>query len=95
MRYSTAGLTLAACLASLGTSAQVPEDGLTSRELGIRLEAPRSRSALIERGEAVYQYWCNACHGPEMLKPGVSLSTRKQVTSFVPLLPDEANTRAK
>lgn len=72
MKYSTIGLALAALLVSLQGSAQVPEDGLTSRELGIRLEAPISRSELIERGEAVYQYWCNTCHGPEMLKPGTS-----------------------
>ena len=59
-------------LGALNGSAQVPEDGMTSRELGIRLEAPRSRAALVERGEDVYQYWCNTCHGPEMLKPGTA-----------------------
>ncbi|WP_428102130.1 c-type cytochrome [Candidatus Rariloculus sp.] len=63
---------MAALLVSLHSGAQVPEDGLTSRELGISLEAPSSRSALVERGEAVYQYWCNSCHGPEMLKPGTA-----------------------
>ncbi|MDD9996599.1 MAG: cytochrome c, partial [Rhodospirillaceae bacterium] len=62
----------AALLASLQSSAQVPEDGLTSRELGVRLEVPMSRTELLERGEAVYEYWCNTCHGPEMLKPGTA-----------------------
>lgn len=64
-------------LVALNSSAQVPEDGMTSRELGIRLEAPRSRSALIERGEDVYQYWCNTCHGPEVIKPGTAALTIK------------------
>ena len=62
----------AALLVSLQGSAQVPEDGLTSRELGVRLEVPMSRTELLERGEAVYEYWCNTCHGPEMLKPGTA-----------------------
>lgn len=57
--------------------AQVPEDGMTSRDLGIRLEAPASRAALIARGEDVYQYWCHTCHGPEMLKPGTQSLTIK------------------
>ena len=30
------------------------------------------RTELLERGEAVYEYWCNTCHGPEMLKPGTA-----------------------
>ena len=64
-------------LVALNSSAQVPEDGMTSRELGIRLEAPRSRAALIERGEDVYQYWCNACHGPEKAKPGTAAHAAK------------------
>ena len=62
----------AALLVSLQGSAQVPEDGLTSRELGVRLEVPMSRTELLERGEAVYEYWCNTCHGPETLKPGTA-----------------------
>ena len=70
MRRAT-GFTAAMALSvASGVVAQVPEDGLTSRELGIRLSAPASRTALIERGEQVYDYWCNACHGPEMIKPG-------------------------
>ena len=72
MRISTNGFALAALLVSLQGSAQVPEDGLTSRELGIRLEVPISRNELLERGEAVYEYWCNTCHGSEMLKPGTA-----------------------
>jgi mono/diheme cytochrome c family protein len=73
-------------LIALNGSAQVPEDGMTSRELGIRLEAPRSRSALIERGEDVYQYWCNACHGPEMAKPGTAALAAKYEGSVSPVL---------
>ncbi len=72
MRILKNGLALAALLVSLQGSAQVPEDGLTSRELGIRLDVPSSQAELIARGEAVYQYWCNTCHGPEMLKPGTA-----------------------
>ena len=72
MNFLRAALAAAALLVSLQSSAQVPEDGLTSRELGVRLEAPISRTELLERGEAVYQYWCNTCHGPEMLKPGTT-----------------------
>ena len=72
MRKSTNGLALAALLLSLQSSAQVPEDGLTSRELGVRLEVPMSRTELLERGEDVYEYWCNTCHGPETLKPGTA-----------------------
>ena len=56
MKYSTTGLALAALLVSLQSSAQVPEDGLTSRELGIRLEAPISRSELIERTDMVPEF---------------------------------------
>lgn len=79
MRKTLATGALAALLIVFDGSAQVPEDGMTSRELGIQLEAPRSRSALIARGEDVYQYWCNTCHGPEMLKPGTrSLSIKYQ-----------------
>ena len=62
----------AVLLLSLQGGAQVPEDGLTSRELGISLESPISRVELLERGEAVYDYWCNTCHGPQMLKPGTA-----------------------
>ena len=62
----------AALLVPLQGSAQVPEDGLTSRELGVRLEVPMSRTELLERGEAVYEYWCNTCHGSETLKPGTA-----------------------
>ena len=72
MKYLTTAVALAALLVSLQGSAQVPEDGMTSRELGVLLEAPESRAELIARGEAVYEYWCNACHGPEMLKPGTA-----------------------
>lgn len=72
MRQLLAGLIFVGPLLSNATLAQIPEDGQTSRELGIRLEAPSSRSGLIERGEAVYQYWCNTCHGPETAKPGTA-----------------------
>jgi mono/diheme cytochrome c family protein len=72
MKYWTTGLATAALVLSLQSSAQVPEDGLTSRELGVRLDAPTSRAELIERGEAIYDYWCNACHGPETAKPGTA-----------------------
>ena len=72
MNYLRVALAAAALLVSLQSSAQVPEDGLTSRELGVRLEAPISRTELLERGEAVYEYWCTTCHGPEMLKPGTA-----------------------
>ncbi len=65
-------VSIAALSASLPGTAQTPEDGLTSRELGIRIEAPISQNELIERGEAVYQYWCETCHGPETLKPGTA-----------------------
>ena len=50
--------------------AQVPEDGLTSRELGIRNAVPESRSELVARGEQIYDYWCKTCHGAEQIKPG-------------------------
>ena len=79
MRHSLAVCATAALLIVIEGSAQVPEDGMTSRELGVMLEAPRSQAALIARGEDVYQYWCNTCHGPEMLKPGTqSLSIKYQ-----------------
>ena len=52
------------------TLAQVPEDGMTSRELGIRDRLPESRDQQIARGSEIYAYWCNACHGPEVIKPG-------------------------
>ena len=42
MNYLRVALAAAALLVSLQSSAQVPEDGLTSRELGVRLEAPIS-----------------------------------------------------
>ena len=51
---------------------QVAEDGQTSRELGILQEAPNQRADLLARGEAVFNYWCRACHGPEMVKPGTA-----------------------
>ena len=72
MNTSKAAFATAVLLVSLQGSAQVPEDGLTSRELGVRLDVPISRTELLERGEAVYEYWCNTCHGPEMLKPGTA-----------------------
>jgi mono/diheme cytochrome c family protein len=65
-------LVLAALLAGGPSFAQIPEDGLTSRQLGIRAEIPESRSELLERGEQVYEYWCQTCHGPEPLKPGTA-----------------------
>ena len=72
MKHLVTALTMVGLLLSMSSGAQVPEDGQTSRELGILLEAPESRAELIARGEAVYEYWCNACHGPEMLKPGTA-----------------------
>jgi len=77
MKRSLAGGLAALLLIAFESGAQTPEDGMTSRELGIRLAAPRSRSALLERGEDIYQYWCNACHGPEMLKPGTAALAAK------------------
>jgi mono/diheme cytochrome c family protein len=79
MKQSPVTGLLALLLVVFDTGAQIPEDGMTSRELGVRLEAPGSRSALIERGEDVYQYWCDTCHGPQMLKPGTqSLAIKYQ-----------------
>ncbi len=72
MKHLMTALTIVGLLLSMSSGAQVPEDGQTSRELGILLEAPESRAELMARGEAVYEYWCNACHGPEMLKPGTA-----------------------
>lgn len=72
MKHLMTALTIVGLLLPMSSGAQVPEDGQTSRELGILLEAPESRAELIARGEAVYEYWCNACHGPEMLKPGTA-----------------------
>ena len=72
MKHLMTALTVVGLLLSMSSGAQVPEDGQTSRELGVLLEAPESRAELIARGEAVYEYWCNACHGPEMLKPGTA-----------------------
>ena len=77
MKQSIAAGLAALLFVVLDSGAQVPEDGVTSRELGIRLDAPRTRSALLERGEDIYQYWCNACHGPEMLKPGTAALAAK------------------
>lgn len=51
---------------------QVPEDGLTSRELGIASDIPGSREERVARGEQIYDYWCRACHGPESIKPGTA-----------------------
>jgi mono/diheme cytochrome c family protein len=59
------------------SAAQVPESGVTSRDLGIRLAAPGSRAALVERGDAVFAYWCRPCHGPELLKPGTAALAAK------------------
>jgi (+)-pinoresinol hydroxylase len=70
MKQAAVALTLATLVVAPHARPQVPEDGLTSAELGVRLEPPASRAALVARGEAVYTYWCNACHGPEMIKPG-------------------------
>lgn len=72
MKQLTARLACVALVASLDGHAQVPEGGSTSRELGIRVEPPSSTAELIARGEAVFDYWCRACHGPEMLKPGTA-----------------------
>ncbi|MGD2167433.1 MAG: cytochrome c [Gammaproteobacteria bacterium] len=77
MKRSLAGSALVLLLVMLDVAAQIPEDGMTSRELGIRLTAPESRRAMIERGEDVFQYWCNACHGPQMLKPGTAALAAK------------------
>ena len=77
MKHRLAALAITLTLLSIESGAQVPEDGLTSRELGIALQAPAAPDALLDRGEAVYQYWCNACHGPEMLKPGTAALAAK------------------
>ena len=81
----------AALLVSLLGSAQIPEDGLTSRELGVRLEVPMSRAELLERGEAVYEYWCNTCHGPEMLKPGTAALAIKYRGELPPALTERTD----
>ena len=91
MRYSTIGLAMATLFVSLQGAAQVPEDGMTSRELGVRLEAPESRAELIARGEAVYEYWCNACHGPEMLKPGTAALAIKYQGALPPALTERTD----
>ncbi len=57
---------------ALASFAQAPEDGLTSRELGILQEPPSTRAELLSRGEAVYDYWCRTCHGAEPIKPGTA-----------------------
>lgn len=86
MKRSATGCAAALLLVTFAGTAQVPEDGMTSRELGVRLDAPRSRSALIDRGEDVYQYWCNTCHGAEMIKPGTAaLAIKYQGTLPAPL----------
>jgi mono/diheme cytochrome c family protein len=76
-------------LALLQTSvapSQVPEDGLTSRELGIRREAPVSPAVLLARGEEIYTYWCQPCHGAETIKPGTAaLAAKYQGTIPAPL----------
>lgn len=65
-------LLLAGLGCTVATLAQVPEDGLTSRELGIRHRLPESRDEQIARGLEIYEYWCSACHGPEPIKPGTA-----------------------
>lgn len=71
-RCLSIGLFLAGTVSGNALWGQVPEAGQTSRELGI-LQAPPSQPAdLIARGEAVFNYWCRACHGPEMTKPGTA-----------------------
>jgi len=86
MKRSVTGCAVALLLVTFDGAAQVPEDGMTSRELGVRLEAPRSRSALIDRGEDIYQYWCSTCHGPEPIKPGTAaLAIKYQDTLPAPL----------
>jgi mono/diheme cytochrome c family protein len=91
MKRTTTSSVVLGLLIALNGSAQVPEDGMTSRELGILLEAPRSQSALIERGEDVYQYWCNSCHGPEMLKPGTAALAIKYQGSVPAALADRTD----
>lgn len=59
----------------MGSSAalgQIPEGGLTSRQLGIADRLPASPTAVVARGEQIYAYWCQACHGPEPIKPGTA-----------------------
>ncbi len=76
-RSLSIGLFLAGMVSGSALWGQVPEDGQTSRELGI-LQAPPSEPAeLIARGEAVFNYWCRACHGPEMVKPGTAALAAK------------------
>ena len=65
-------LVLPALIAAAAALGQVPEDGLTSRQLGIGLSVPDTRAAVLARGEQVYDYWCKACHGPEPIKPGTA-----------------------
>jgi mono/diheme cytochrome c family protein len=77
---------LVAVLLTGKTLSQVPEDGLTSRELGIRQEAPVSPSVLLARGEEIFVYWCQPCHGPEPIKPGTAaLAAKYQGTIPAPL----------
>lgn len=70
MRYKV--LAICASVAVTAVSAQVPEAGLTSRELGIARTVPALRSELLARGKQVYDYWCQSCHGEEALKPGTA-----------------------
>ena len=77
MKLEISCLGFIALSAATSLFAQVPEDGLTSRELGIRLTAPESRAARIERGEQIYDYWCETCHGTELRKPGTGALAAK------------------
>ena len=79
MRFLPIGFVLAGTVLAQDVLGQVPEDGQTSRDLGILQDLPPGQSELIARGEAVYDYWCRDCHGPEMLKPGTAaLATQYQ-----------------
>ena len=81
-------------IASMGAAisfGQVPEDGLTSRELGIRDEVPQTRSELLARGEQVYDYWCKTCHGAEARKPGTGALTAKYQGNIPAVLTDRTD----
>ncbi len=75
--YLRIGLLCAMMAGAQNAWSQVAEDGQTSRELGILREPPTQRAELIARGEAVFNYWCRACHGPEMVKPGTAALAAK------------------
>jgi len=76
-RCLSIGLVLAGTISGNVLCAQVPESGQTSRELGILQVPPSQPADLIARGEAVFNYWCRACHGPEMAKPGTAALAAK------------------